>query len=33
MAFNLDSFVVEPQLDKFNGLKKAKLLQIGSIMN
>ena len=28
MSFNLDTFVAEPRLDKFNGLKKADLLQI-----
>ena len=29
MLFNLDTFVAEPRLDIFNGLKKADLLQIG----
>ena len=33
MLFNLDSFVAEPQLDEFNVLKKAKLLQIGQHYN
>ena len=28
MSFNLDTFVAEPRLDEFNGLKKANLLQI-----
>ena len=28
MSFNLNTFVVEPRLDKFNGLKKANLLQV-----
>ena len=29
MLFNLDTFVAEPRLDEFIGLKKADLLQIG----
>ena len=29
MSFNLESFVAEPQLDKFNGLKKADLILLG----
>ena len=28
MSFNLDTFIAEPQLDEFNGLKKVDLLQI-----
>ena len=29
MSFNLHTFIAEPQLDKFNRLKNADLLQIG----
>ena len=29
MSFNLDTFVAEPRLNEFNGLKKANLLLIG----
>ena len=29
MSFNLESFVIEPQLDEFNGLKKADLILLG----
>lgn len=29
MLFNLESFVAEPQLDEFNGLKKSDSLQVG----